>query len=350
MSDLTTTQKSWLDRPEGKVGGIYLPTVALALAGAAVFWFWGTIVPFVVATLANTVYTALLCGALFVAWALLSNPNVRTLLKYAYMSGIRAVTGAFIELDPIGILKSYVQSLQGRLLEMQDAIDRLKGQRSKLRKQIERNEAERVHSIQMMKEAEKQQVKSQFILQSRQAGRLEKSNVTLMDMLNRMDALATVLDKMKEAAEFYVQDIQGEVKVREIERNSMREGYNAFKKARSVLAAGDAERALYDEATEKLIDDYSMKIGEIESGLDVMKSFIQGVELENGVFEQSALEQLDAWEQKATLVGSTPVTAIPAQIVASAPLPALPVAASGFDDLFSKNPNVNTNLTTNSRR
>ena len=45
-----------------------------------------------------------------------------------YKSMMRSVTGVFVNIDPIGILKSYVEELEGNLVEMRKQIGKLRGQ------------------------------------------------------------------------------------------------------------------------------------------------------------------------------------------------------------------------------
>lgn len=337
------TQKSWLARPEGKFGSVV--TVAMLVgAGGTVLYFWGLILPWVIAMLANTLTAIALAAVIAVIGVVLLDPRWRNLGVYAYKSLMRALTGLFIEIDPIGILKTYVRSLKDRLEEMDLSIGNLTGQQKKLKAQIEKNESNRVHSLQLAQQAQKRgdEMKTTFMLQSRQAGRLQKSNMTLQDLYDRMANLLRVLKKMREASSLLVEDIQGEVDVKTSERAALLAGYNAFSKAKKIMQGGGDEQELFDMTMERLTDDYGQKMGEIETFMDISKGVIDGVDLDNGIYEADAMAQLEAWEQKSqNLLLSTPPTAGSTPPVRIEVLPDVRIATAadnGFSDLFEESP------------
>lgn len=334
MSDeIIPAQKSWFSRPEGKVG-TFLPILAMTAGGGALIYTWGSVLPWVIRMLQNTLTAMALCAGVAVGVVVISDKRWRNLLFYAYKSLMRVITGWFIEIDPIGILKSYVDSLKKKLEEMDQSITNLAGQIMKLKNQIDHNEAERVHSLEIAREARKrgEAASNVFVLQSRQAGRLEKSNMTLQNLYDRMVGLMKVLKKMREASNFLIQDIQGEVDVKSKERQALLAGYGAFTRAKKIMQGGD-ERAMFDMTMEKLTDDYGMKMGEIEQFMDMSKAVIQGVDLENGIYEEKALAQLDAWEKKSqNLLLISHEEASPPSALSPAAEP-----QSNFADLFTHN-------------
>lgn len=303
------SSKTWLQRPEGKFGTA-ITVAGLAAAGGAVLYFWGLILPWLIMVLTNTLYAVGLAAALAMIGVVLFDKRWRNLGVYAYKSLMRAITGAIIEIDPIGILKTYVEKLRKRLADMDESIENLAGQLKKLGATIERNAANRERSLKLANEAHKRgdEMRNVFVLQSRQAGRLQKSNMTLQNLYDRMSNLMRVLKKMREASGLLVEDIQGEVEVKSAERAALLAGYSAFSNAKKIMQGGGDEKEMFDMTMEKLADDYGMKMGEIEMFMDMSKSVIDGVDLDNGIYEADALAQLEAWEQKSTslLLSSPP--------------------------------------------
>jgi hypothetical protein len=299
MPDIVPSQKSWFARPEGKVGAA-LPIVAAGAAGVGLIYTWGSVLPWIIGMLQNTLTAAALAAGVGAVVVVVADPRWRNLAFYGYKSLMRGLTGLFIEIDPIGILRTYVESLQKKLAEMDSSISSLGGQIKKLRGQIDKNDADRVHSLELAQAAKKRgdDAKNVLVLQSRQAGRLEKSNLTLQNLYDRMTALMGVLKKMREASGLLVEDIKGEVDVKTQERAALLAGYNAFSKARRIMQGGDDQRAIFDMTMDKLTDDYGMKMGEIEQFMDMSKAVIEGVDLDNGIYEEKALAQLDVWEQR----------------------------------------------------
>lgn len=298
--DITTASKSWFQRTEGKYGTGFTLLFLAAIAGTAIY-FWGLVLPFLLMVLTNTIYLVGACLFLGLMLYAIFDGKWRTLFIYGYKSLMRWMTARFVEIDPIGILQSYVSRLKERLEEMDSGLGKLKGQIQTMKGLIAKNELDRTHSMELMEQAKgKENLRGAFVLQARQAGRLEKSNMSLRDLLGKLEATYRVLSKMREASEMMVQDIQGEVQVKTAERKALLAGYGAFTAARKILSGAGDERELFDTAMSHLTEDYGNKIGEIEQFMDVSKGFIEGVDLENGVFESNALKQLEDWEKKSS--------------------------------------------------
>lgn len=334
--EMQQATKSWISRPDGKVGTV-MGVLLVGGAGVALLYFWGIVLPWLIMMAANTLTLMALCAGIAAVCWVFFDKRWRNLAWYGYKSLMRAITGAFIDLDPIGIMKSYVESLKEKLADMDASIGSLTGQRLKLRNQIEANEKDRKHCMDLLQVAQQQNRHDAMVLQSRQADRLQKSNVALQNLLTNMDKLAAVLAKMREASNIMILDIQGEVDVRSKERASLLAGYSAFSKAKSIMQGGGDEREMYDMTTEKLIEDYSSKMGEIDQFMDMSKGFLDTVDLENGVAENNALAQLDAWANKNILASNPPTNGTDVHLrVQPTAAPALNAPADdGFSDLFS---------------
>ena len=55
---------------------------------------------------------------------------------------------------------------------------------------------------------------------------------------------------------------------------------------------------MFDRALEAIADDVSMKIGEMERFMEMSNSFMDSIDLQNGIFEEEGLELLDKWEKE----------------------------------------------------
>jgi hypothetical protein len=82
--------------------------------------------------------------------------------------------------------------------------------------------------------------------------------------------------------------------------------YSAMSAAKKILQGGTDEKELFDQAMEFVVNDFGMKMGEIDSFIENSKGFVEGLDMQNGVYEADALKKLQAWEQKADsiLLGS----------------------------------------------
>ncbi len=339
---MSAPTKTFFQRPEGKTGIVFL--IAL-LAGAGYGLY--RLMPYVVNLLTNTLYAIGLAAAIAFFVFVVSDKRVRTLASYGWKSLMRLITSLIVEIDPIGILKGYAEDLNRRLEEMRKSMASLNGQMSRLKGIIDKNEESRKHSLQIAKQAHNRaDMKPAFILQSRQAGRLQKSNITLQALYNKMLAMSKAMKKYYEVSQFTVQDIEGEIEVKTQERAAIKASYGAFTSARKILQGEGDQKALFDQAMEHLADDYALKIGEIELFMDMSEGFIKTMDLENGVYEQDALDQFEEWEKKADKLLISPDLSLPKTRVAPADADADLMAAAEaeadsageFSDLFENSP------------
>ena len=68
---------------------------------------------------------------------------------------------------------------------------------------------------------------------------------------------------------------------------------------KETIDAGDKDqRAMFDQALESIADDVSAKMGEMERFMELSSSFMDSVDLQNGVFEEEGLKMLEKWEKE----------------------------------------------------
>ncbi|MFZ1456566.1 MAG: hypothetical protein WAT46_11040, partial [Saprospiraceae bacterium] len=224
--------------------------------------------------------------------------KTRTLISYMFKSTMRWLTGLFVNIDPIGILKSYVEDLKSNLTKMNRQIAQLRGQMHKLQEIIINNKKEIDTNLSMASEAAQANKQAHVLLKSRKAGRLQDSNVKLEDLYRKMEVLYRVLAKMYENSEILVEDVQDQVMVKDQERKAIMASNSAMKSAMSVIKGDPDKKAMFDAALESIADDVSQKVGEMERFMEVSQSFMQSIDLQNGVFEEEGLRMLEKWENE----------------------------------------------------
>jgi hypothetical protein len=286
-----TPQKSFWSRPEGTTGmlaigagvvGLYfaLPTLIAFMAGMA-------------ALLGHTIAVVALCAVLAAMLFVLTNKKFLTLCSYMFKSAMRKITGLFVEIDPIGIMKSYIEDLIKKREGMDSSRSKLKGQISVLKKKINDNATGYDRAMSMASLAKDKGNTGVLAVQSRQAGRLERLNKeSFGPLLAQMEVHLRALDKYYEVTGTVIDDLGNEVEARKMEREMIMASYSAMSAAKKILMGGTDEKELFDQAMEFVVNDFGMKMGEIDS-------FIEGLDMQNGVYEADALKKLQAWEAKA---------------------------------------------------
>ena len=289
MADKTSFWK----KPEGKTGAIVM--AGIVIGGGILL---ANALPFLVALASNTLYLA---GMLLVLGAIIYmvlDPRMRNLVWFMYKSAMRWITGLFVQIDPIGILKSYVDDLKDNLRKMNRQISQLRGQMHKLQEMILNNKKEIKNNLNLASQAKQKNKQSVMILKSRKAGRLKESNMKLEDLYKKMEILYRVLRKMYENSEIMLEDIQDQVMVKEQERKAIHASSSAMKSAMNVINGNADKRAMFDQALEAIADDVSNKVGEMERFMEMSENFMSSVDLQNGVFEEEGLKMLEKWEQE----------------------------------------------------
>ncbi len=285
--------KSFWKRPEGITGIIFLGGLAAATIFLISVVNWAAI-------LGNILYlTATIAVIGLIAYMVL-DPKVRNLVWFMYKSVMRWVTGLFVQIDPIGILKSYVEELQNNLRKMNKQISKLRAQMHKLREIIHNNQKEIQTNLQLASKAKDTNRRNVMILKSRRAGRLKESNVRLEDLYKKMEILYRVLTKMYENSEVLMEDIKDQVAVKEQERKAIHASHSAMNSAMSIISGDPDQRAMFDMAMEAITEDVANKVGEMERFMEMSSNFMDSVDLQNGVFEEQGLQMLEKWEKEGT--------------------------------------------------
>ena len=285
--------KSFWRKPEGRTGLIVL----LGLIAAGV-----VLVPIVLPALIELASSILALSAMLLVLGaiiyMVVDPKVRSLIWYMYKSVMRWITGLFVKIDPIAVLKSYVEELKENLRKMNKQISRLRGQMHKLQELIINNRKAIESNLSQASKAREKNKQAMMILKSRKAGRLKESNLRLEDLYRKMEILYRVLTKMYENSEILMEDIKDQVEVKEQERKAIHASHSAMRSAMSIISGDKDKRAVFDMALEAIADDVSQKVGEMERFMDMSENFMQSVDLQNGVFEEEGLKMLEKWEKE----------------------------------------------------
>lgn len=292
-----TPRKSFWKRPEGVTGLLFLAVMAGGIAFLLSF-FWGAIAPFLATTAGIIVSVAVLGTILFSV----IDPRTRALIGYMYKSAMRSITGLFVNIDPIGILKSYIEELEGNLQEMRKQIGKLRGQVRHLKTLMETNETEIQKQLQLAKLAQQKDKKQQMILSSRRAARLRESNQKYQVLLTKMEVLNRVLNRMHQNSEILLEDTRDQVSLKIEERKAIRASHGAMESAMSVINGNPDQRAMFDAAMENIANDVANKVGEMERMMELSSEFMTSVDLQNGVFADEGLRMLEEWERKSDLM------------------------------------------------
>jgi len=294
MDDLQKQKmKSFWKRPEGVTGMIILIGLVVVIA-----LFAAPILVFIQSLLANLITTIALFVVLGLLIYVILDPKIRALVWYMYKSVMRWITGLFVQIDPIGILKSYIEYLYKNLKEMNAQIAKLKGQISKMQRLIDKNKKEMESNLKMAEQAKKKGNMELVAINTRQFGRLKETNSRYMNLLNKIQLLYKVLSKIHKNSGYLIKDTENEVRMREQERKAIKAGHSAMKSAMNIISGDPDRKMMFDMATEMIVEDVHNKIGEMERFIEVSGSFIDSIDLQNGVYEEEGMDILEKMEKE----------------------------------------------------
>lgn len=302
MSDIVQFEnpngkKSFWKRPEGVTGLLFM--AALILGGG--FLIVSNLAA-IIALMQNVLYLSLMLAALGVIVYMVLDPKMRNLIWYMYKSVMRSITGMFVQIDPVGILKSYVEDLEDNLKKMRKQIGLLRGQMRKIQGMMEKNDKDISNNLKLAAAARDKGKDQQMVLSSRKAARLKESNQKYQVLYNKMEVMYRILNKMHQNSEILLEDTRDQVKLKEQERKAIRASHSAMKSAMSVISGDPDKRAMFDMAMENITEDVANKVGEMERFMEMSASFMDSVDLQNGVFEEQGMAMLEEWEHKSTLM------------------------------------------------
>ncbi len=297
VDQLATKPKSFWSRPEGVTGTIFLAAI-LGGIGFLLFTSLGAIIAFT-SSLLGLVVTVLALGAIVY---MVLDPKMRALVGYMYKSIMRKLTGIFVTIDPIGILKNYIDDLSDNLKKMGKQIGNLRGQMRKLKTMMLDNTKDIEQNLMIAKKAKQIGNEKQLMLSSRKAARLRDSNEKYEKLHKKMSLLYKVLTKMYSNSEILLEDTKDQVKVKEQERKAIRMSHSAMKSAINIISGNSDKRAMFDQAMEVIADDVANKVGEMEQFMELSANLMESVDLQNGIFEEQGLKMLEEYEKKSSIL------------------------------------------------
>ena len=292
------SQKSFWEKPEGKTGALFLIGIAGLIAYAVFSIGIGAIMSFAFSLVGGIVLFGVLGLLLFMA---LDSRN-RNLISYMYQSVMRKITGIFVTIDPIGILKNYVHDMEKNLKKLGKQIGEIKGQMRKLKTIVTQNNTDIEKNMAIAKQAKKLGDEKQLILNSRKAARLKESNGKYVALHKKLSVLYRVLSKMYTNSEILLEDTKDQVRVKEQEAKAIKASHSAMKSAMSIIKGDPDKRAMFDQAMTHIADDVANKVGEMEQFMEMSSDFMNSIDLQNGLFEEKGLKMLEEYEKKSTLM------------------------------------------------
>ena len=180
----------------------------LLAIGGVVLYRINDILEFLIKVTENTLYFGGLLAVLGLVIFLVTSKDIRTGVFFLFKSMMRSLTGTIIQLNPIAIMKIYVQDLKDKREKMQGQINQLAGQLVKLNKKISENnegikqkfaEANRANQM-----TDRPGMKEAASLASIEAAGLQEMNEKLLPLQRNMKTVLEFMEKVNTSAGYII--------------------------------------------------------------------------------------------------------------------------------------------------
>jgi hypothetical protein len=315
--------RSFWQRPEGRTG-----LVILGLIGAGALVGLYRVLPFLIEIAANTLYLALLVGALaFLYCMVFVWDRPRTLLFYALQMVSRWITSNFVELDPVAILKSFVRQMKKRREVIATRLQAITGAKRMVEGKIKQKEKERQEALRLANAAQGLADQDGLNAHAEIAARRAKDVQEYQQMVGNLESIESLMTRVLRRADYHIQTAEDEA-------NQLADKHYITSQ---VKAATDAAQGIFadsdladvrDMAAERIRDDYEKRLGELQMLID-MTDFDHAVDLSQMAFRSEGLKQLEEANRRVSEAERADPSSSPRMITGGDPLAALPGASAG---------------------
>jgi hypothetical protein len=268
--------------------------------------YWHEILPFLLDIVYDSTKLVWGLAALVGSVLFLLHPKVHMVFSYILGSIANQIIKEFVDIDSIGILRTYVRKVEARTTAAQDIIGSIRGQRDHTKKAIAKNEEERKRNLdrahvaqKLAQEGSDRQIeyKGALTLSSRQAGRMKRLNIRLEPLLARQEKLLKDLEAMYQAGLVMKEDLKAEIDAQIQEFEITTQGFKGMKLAMSMMAKNGPEQELVSDSLNNLSSKCDDMLGRMDMMMDVSKGILVGVDLDNMMFDEAALKELEDWDR-----------------------------------------------------
>jgi phage shock protein A len=293
MDQITGTGKPWYKRSENFIGA---PVVALALGAVAVY-VGLQVLPFIILAATNVIYLGVLMGVLAAMVFAALDKDIHTAVYYTWKSITRAIGYAIVNQDPIGVIETSIQTMQGKLEEMMQNKNEVGGQLKGLQSKIKQNADKADFDLKKAAQADKQGDANGKTLMALEAQALLTSNKNLTETKNKIELMYRVLDKMTSTVDFNIKKTSSELAIKKEERKAIMSAHKAMVLGFKVIGGTGPDAEMFNRAMENIAETANRQLAEIDDIMDLSQGIIKGVDLEKGVLQEDALKMLEQWEK-----------------------------------------------------
>lgn len=271
--------------------------VTQVIIGGAIIYglYWA--VPYLAGALHGAVLLGTLGAILSVVFGVGKiGGGIRRLITTAFVIGVRALTSAFVKVNPWAIVKNHIKNMKQSREEMNDQIILLNEAIGNNERLTETNTNELNDEKDYGRKEIQKGNKEKAAVHANQVGRLDKFNQKLIQLTSKMRYLLGFLENLHEKVGYSITDLENDLKVQEMEYKSLLAGTNAFQKAMNIYKGNVDELELKNMAIEEIEIKIGNFRGQIDKALRDSSKFMASMETMDEVNIERGLKLLENFD------------------------------------------------------
>lgn len=314
--DYKALAKSWASTTPGKVGIGILAVVGLTLTGVVIYDLKAILEyanNVILDTTSLIIHTVILAAITSPIW----EPQIRRMTIMGYKSFIRALTGIFITIDPIGILRETIIKFKQRLVVLDQGLAGLAGSKRALEGDIDQAKSdiskagssldvytEKINALQALKTPSRDQLLELNRMKLNKGGTFED----IGDKKNTIDEEQTLLDvttnlyynmaEIRDLAEYNIRHLTDKVDYAEKKRKSILAAKKSLGAAIGIMKGDPREIEMFDRSLAYLNDEATNTLGAIDDFNRWAERSLTDKQIQSGVAAREGEKVFASMKQK----------------------------------------------------
>ena len=279
-------------QPEKMAGRVLL----LGLVGTAVY-FWGSILPFLVDMVFDTVKLGIGLGSLFVLFLLATNKRIHAGLWYAGQRILRTAAGIFVNTDPIGIMEDYIRNTEKEARKMDGEVTNIEGAHELVKRKLAANTTQMQEYLSLASAATRQGEKDMAESYASRAAQIQDYNQRLMPMATTTANVTVVMRQILKAALRQIDGSKFKVGLLKDEYALVKRTSSGMRAAMNILRGDPDKKYFFDLATDRVAQDMAQQLGQIKQAMRYSQEFVKEMDIQNGVMSEKGQRLLEKYQK-----------------------------------------------------
>ncbi|MFA5366712.1 MAG: hypothetical protein WC333_02410 [Dehalococcoidia bacterium] len=245
----------------------------------------------------STLSALLTLGAIGLIVFLFTDKKFRMALSVGYFIFMRKLLGFFVEMAPDKILERRIAQMERNTADSEKAVGKLGGIKRDLEKKLREKEVKIKENADAAKVLRQRGDNNRQLIAEREMQRQTKLANMYVEILNSVTKWYATLMKLTEMAKLTVEDARNEVEALKEQYKIASIAYSSYKSAMSAMKGDPDEAALYQSAMEKMTDDISSKLGEMELVLNETSGVINKIDVQKEIMSIQGGQLLEKYEK-----------------------------------------------------